>query len=45
FHQNMLKNGIYLAPSQFETGFICAKMNKEHIDKTLQSTHESFKKL
>ncbi|EAL6091494.1 glutamate-1-semialdehyde 2,1-aminomutase [Campylobacter coli] len=45
FHQNMLKNGIYLAPSQFETGFICAKMNKEHTDKTLQSTHESFKKL
>ncbi|MCX2682746.1 glutamate-1-semialdehyde 2,1-aminomutase [Campylobacter sp. MIT 21-1685] len=45
FHQNMLQNGIYLAPSQFETGFICATMNEKIIDKTLQAAYESFKQL
>ena len=45
FHKNMLKNGIYLAPSQFETGFICSKMNDELIDTTLQAVRDSFKKL
>ncbi|MBZ7964464.1 glutamate-1-semialdehyde 2,1-aminomutase [Campylobacter sp. 2457A] len=45
FHQKMLKNGIYLAPSQFETGFICSKMNNKMIDATLEAVKESFKHL
>ncbi|MGH2268072.1 glutamate-1-semialdehyde 2,1-aminomutase [Campylobacter taeniopygiae] len=45
FHQKMLKNGIYLAPSQFETGFICSKMNNKMIDTTLEAVKESFKHL
>ncbi|MBM0637042.1 glutamate-1-semialdehyde 2,1-aminomutase [Campylobacter sp. VicNov18] len=45
FHKNMLENGIYLAPSQFETGFICSKMDKKIIDTTLQAVQESFKKI
>ncbi|MBZ7966935.1 glutamate-1-semialdehyde 2,1-aminomutase [Campylobacter sp. RM9756] len=45
FHQKMLKNGIYLAPSQFETGFICSKMNNKIIDTTLEAIKESFKQL
>lgn len=45
FHQKMLKNGIYLAPSQFETGFICSKMNNKMIDITLEAVKESFKHL
>ncbi|MBZ7935945.1 glutamate-1-semialdehyde 2,1-aminomutase [Campylobacter sp. B0100352/1] len=45
FHQKMLKNGIYLAPSQFETGFICSKMNNKMIDSTLEAVKESFKHL
>lgn len=45
FHQNMLKNGIYLAPSQFETGFICEKMNDNIINKTLEAAKKSFKAL
>lgn len=45
FHQNMLKNGIYLAPSQFETGFICEKMNDKIINKTLEAAKKSFKAL
>ncbi|KAA6227032.1 MULTISPECIES: glutamate-1-semialdehyde 2,1-aminomutase [unclassified Campylobacter] len=45
FHKNMLKHGIYLAPSQFETGFICACMNEKIIDKALDSAFISFKNL
>jgi len=45
FHHNMLKNGIYLAPSQFETGFICTKMNEKIIDQTLEAVKNSFKKI
>lgn len=45
FHKNMLENGIYLAPSQFETGFICSKMNDKIIDTTLEVVWESFKRI
>ncbi|TEY00913.1 glutamate-1-semialdehyde 2,1-aminomutase [Campylobacter sp. US33a] len=45
FHQNMLKRGVYLAPSQFETGFICDKMNEKIIDFTIEAAYESFKNL
>lgn len=45
FHHNMLKNGVYLAPSQFETGFICDKMNDKIIDKALEAAKKSFKAL
>lgn len=45
FHTQMLSKGIYLAPSQFETGFICECMDKKIIDKTIQAAHESFKAL
>ncbi len=45
FHKNMLENGIYLAPSQFETGFICSKMDDKVIDITLEAVRESFKRI
>lgn len=45
FHQNMLKQGIYLAPSQFETGFICDKMDEKMMIKTLEAARKSFKAL
>ncbi|EAK1446835.1 glutamate-1-semialdehyde 2,1-aminomutase [Campylobacter jejuni] len=45
FHKNMLENGIYLAPSQFETGFICSKMDDKIIDTTLEAVRESFKRI
>lgn len=41
----MLENGIYLAPSQFETGFICSKMDDKIIDTTLEAARESFKRI
>lgn len=45
FHNSMLKKGIYLAPSQFETGFVCTKTSDEDIEKTITAAKESFKKL
>ncbi|AJC87488.1 glutamate-1-semialdehyde 2,1-aminomutase [Campylobacter insulaenigrae] len=45
FHAQMLNKGIYLAPSQFETAFICSRMNKKIIDTTIEAAYESFKTL
>lgn len=45
FHAQMLKRGIYLAPSQFETSFISTKHSKNSIEKTQNAILESFKAL
>lgn len=45
FHQNMLKNGVFLAPSQFETGFVCAKTTKKDIEFALDKAEISMKNL
>lgn len=45
FHHQMLKHGIYLAPSQFETSFICTKLGKNSIEKTQDAIEASFKAL
>ena len=37
FHQEMLKQGIYLAPSQFEAGFTSLAHTEADIKKTLQA--------
>ena len=42
FHQAMLKRGIYLAPSQFETGFICDAMSEADIDIAISAAKEAF---
>ncbi len=41
----MLKNGIYLAPSQFEACFISTAHTKEDLDKTLEAFEKSIKEL
>ncbi len=41
FHA-MLKRGIYLAPSQFEAGFISTAHTMEDIEKTVAAARESF---
>lgn len=41
FYHHLLKNGIYLPPSSFETWFISLAIQEEEIDKTL-SAIESF---
>ena len=42
FHQAMLRRGIYLAPSQFETGFICDAMSEADIDLAISAAKEAF---
>ena len=42
FHGEMIKRGVFLAPSQFETGFICATMNEAQIDFALNAADEAM---
>ena len=41
FHNKMLKEGFYFAPSAYETGFICTPMSEEDI----QNTINTYKKI
>jgi len=43
FFHAMLERGIYLAPSQFEAGFMSAAHTKEDIARTLKAARESFR--
>lgn len=42
FHNGMIREGIFLAPSQFETGFICAAMNEKDIEFALKKADKVF---
>ena len=44
FHA-MLKRGVYLPPSAFETWFLCNALTKEDIDVTIQATKESLQEI
>jgi glutamate-1-semialdehyde 2,1-aminomutase len=43
--QEMLAGGIWLAPSQFEAAFVSAAHTRDHLEKALNMTESSFKKL
>jgi glutamate-1-semialdehyde 2,1-aminomutase len=45
FFQNMLAGGVYVAPSQFEAGFISSAHNSEIIDKTISVVSKAFRDL
>lgn len=45
FFHAMLEEGIYLAPSAFEAGFVSAAHGDEELDKTLDSAEAVFKRL
>ena len=45
FFQKMLENGIYLAPSQFEAGFISTLHTQDVIEKTVVAVAEAFRVL
>lgn len=45
FHAKMLQKGVYLAPSQFETGFICSVMDDEMIKFAVQMANEAFSEI
>jgi glutamate-1-semialdehyde 2,1-aminomutase len=43
FFHSMLENGVYLAPSQFETLFVSLAHDDEAIDLTLEAAEKAFK--
>jgi len=45
FFRGMLERGIYLAPSQFEAGFLSIAHTEKDIEKTVRSAFEVMKKL
>jgi glutamate-1-semialdehyde 2,1-aminomutase len=45
FFTGMLDRGIYIAPSQFEAGFISLAHSKGDIDMTVRAAYETFKEL
>lgn len=42
FFQNMLENGVYLAPSQFESGFISIVHDERVIATTIEAVEKTF---
>jgi glutamate-1-semialdehyde 2,1-aminomutase len=44
FHA-MLKRGVYLPPSAFETWFLCSALTKEDVDATILATKESLQEI
>jgi glutamate-1-semialdehyde 2,1-aminomutase len=42
FHAAMLEHGVYLAPSQFEAGFISTVHGDEEIDATVDAAHQAL---
>jgi glutamate-1-semialdehyde 2,1-aminomutase len=43
FFREMQEQGIYLAPSQFETSFVSLAHTDEDIKKTIEASHSAFK--
>jgi glutamate-1-semialdehyde 2,1-aminomutase len=43
FHYEMLKNGVYLACSAYESGFICNTMDEDVINNALDAVEKSIK--
>lgn len=43
--RQMLEQGVYLAPSQFEVAFISAVHTEKELDSVVEKTEKSFKKL
>jgi glutamate-1-semialdehyde 2,1-aminomutase len=43
--RQMLESGVWLAPSQFEAAFVSAAHDRSHLEKALELTESSFKKL
>ncbi|MFT5452046.1 MAG: glutamate-1-semialdehyde 2,1-aminomutase [Enterobacterales bacterium] len=45
FYHGMLNEGIYLAPSAYETGFMSIAHEQSHIDKTIAAAAKVFKEI
>ncbi len=42
FFHSMISEGIYLAPSAFETGFVCSAHDDKTLEKTLAAANKAF---
>jgi glutamate-1-semialdehyde 2,1-aminomutase len=42
FHRGMLDRGVYLAPSQFESGFVSTAHGDAEIEATVAAAREAF---
>ena len=42
WHRGMLERGVYLAPSQYEAGFMSLAHSDEDIEKTIAAAKEVF---
>jgi glutamate-1-semialdehyde 2,1-aminomutase len=45
FYQIMLTEGVYLAPSAYEAGFVSGAHGKDELDKTIYAARKAFSKL
>jgi glutamate-1-semialdehyde 2,1-aminomutase len=45
FFRAMLENGVYLAPSQFEAGFLSLAHSDQDIERTIKAAEEAFARL
>lgn len=45
FFQEMLKRGVYLAPSQFEAFFVSAAHTREDLDRTIEAAGQAFERV
>ena len=45
FFHGMLEQGVYLAPSAFEAGFVSAAHTVEDVDATIEAARRVFKNL
>ena len=45
FFHGMLEEGIYLAPSSFEAGFVSSAHGEREIDKTLSAARNVFRSM
>lgn len=45
FFKLMLERGVYLAPSQFEAGFVSIAHSDEDIERTVEAAQDAFKQL
>jgi glutamate-1-semialdehyde 2,1-aminomutase len=42
FFHTMLEDGVYLAPSQFEAGFVSVAHSEQDIDRTIEASYRAF---
>ena len=45
FFHLMLEEGVYLAPSAFEAGFVCAAHTEQEVQETIAAAERCFAKL